>query len=61
MIVLGISGGLGHDAAACLMRDGRVLAMGEEERFTRQRYAHDALPKRAIRFCLSYSGLSAAD
>jgi carbamoyltransferase len=61
VIVLGISGGLGHDAAACLMRDGRVLAMGEEERFTRQRHAHDALPEQAIRFCLSYSGLSAAD
>ena len=35
MIILGVSGVLGHDAAACLLRDGQLAAFAEEERFTR--------------------------
>jgi carbamoyltransferase len=61
MIALGISGAFGHDAAACLLQDGRVLAMAEEERFTRRRHAHDALPVNALRFCLAHGGVSPAD
>ncbi|MGH9797259.1 MAG: carbamoyltransferase N-terminal domain-containing protein, partial [Candidatus Polarisedimenticolia bacterium] len=40
-----------HDAAACLLRDGRIVAAAQEERFTRRK--HDAeFPHRAIRYCL---------
>jgi carbamoyltransferase len=36
-----------HDAAAALVRDGRVVAAAEEERFTRRKHDHE-FPARAI-------------
>jgi carbamoyltransferase len=55
MMILGVSCHY-HDAAACLVEDGRVLAAVEEERLTRRK--HDAsFPERAIEFCLERGGL----
>ena len=49
-----------HDAAAALLRDGRLIAASEEERFSRRK--HDAsFPRQAIRFCLEQAGIRAAD
>jgi carbamoyltransferase len=57
--VIGVSAHF-HDAAACLLRDGTLIAAAEEERFTRQK--HDPqMPKRAFAYCLSAGGLSIAD
>ncbi len=54
--VLGLSA-LYHDSAACLLRDGEIVAAAQEERFTRKR--HDAaLPLRAIAYCLEAAGVS---
>ena len=39
MYVLGISC-FYHDAAACILRDGEIIAAAQEERFTRVK--HDA-------------------
>ncbi len=51
MRVLGLSG-LYHDAAACLVVDGDIVAAAEEERFTRRK--HDAsFPARAMAWCLA--------
>lgn len=56
MYCLGISA-LYHDSAACLLRDGVIVAAAQEERFTRIK--HDAaFPSNAIRYCLSEAGLS---
>lgn len=53
--VLGVSG-LFHDSAACLLRDGEVVAAAQEERFTRRR--HDpSLPRNAIAWCLEAAGI----
>jgi carbamoyltransferase len=41
-----------HDAAACLVQDGLVVAAAEEERFNRDKH-HSGFPKNAIRFCLN--------
>ncbi|RJR33966.1 MAG: hypothetical protein C4576_27175 [Desulfobacteraceae bacterium] len=50
MDILGISC-FYHDSAACLLRDGNVLAAAQEERFTRKK--HDPrFPHHAIRYCL---------
>ena len=50
MNILGISA-FYHDAAACLLRDGEIVAAASEERFTRKK--HDAdFPENAIRYCL---------
>jgi carbamoyltransferase len=45
-----------HDAGACLLRDGQLVAAAEEERFSRIK--HDArLPMGAANYCLDEAGL----
>lgn len=40
-----------HDSAACLLRDGEIIAAAQEERFTRKK--HDAsFPAFSIKYCL---------
>jgi carbamoyltransferase len=51
MNILGISAYY-HDSAAALVRDGKIIAAAQEERFTRKK--HDAgFPLNAIRYCLA--------
>ncbi|MBN2029948.1 carbamoyltransferase [bacterium] len=50
MDILGISC-FYHDSAACLLRDGKIIAAAQEERFTRKK--HDfGFPNHAINYCL---------
>ena len=50
MYILGISA-FYHDSAACLLKDGEIVAAAQEERFTRKK--HDAgFPYNAIKYCL---------
>ena len=59
MYVLGISA-FYHDSAACLLRDGEIIAAAQEERFTRKK--HDAgFPRNAIRYCLNEAGIPSED
>ena len=59
MNILGISCWY-HDAAACLLRDGRIVAAAQEERFSRKK--HDpSFPRQAIAYCLREGGLSTKD
>ena len=59
MYILGISCYF-HDSAACLIKDGKVIAAAEEERFTRVK--HDfSFPHNAIQFCLGYGKASGKD
>ena len=54
--VLGISGYY-HDSAAALLRDGKIIAAAQEERFSRKK--HDSrFPREAIEYCLSEAGIS---
>ena len=46
MNILGISC-FYHDAAACLLQDGKVIAAASEERFTRKKHDQD-YPANAI-------------
>jgi carbamoyltransferase len=57
--VLGLSA-FYHDSAACLLRDGAIVAAAQEERFTRKK-GDAAFPRRAVDYCLGTAGLSAAD
>ncbi|RPJ86205.1 MAG: hypothetical protein EHM18_07405, partial [Acidobacteria bacterium] len=53
--ILGISA-FYHDAAACLVRDGEIVAAAQEERFTRKK--HDpGFPTNAVRYCLREAGI----
>lgn len=51
----------GHDPAACLLEDGRIIAAVEEERFVRVKHAADFFPENAIRYCLSVRNLKLDD
>jgi carbamoyltransferase len=49
-----------HDSACCLLRDGKLVAAAQEERFSRKK--HDpSVPSQAVRYCLDQSGLTIAD
>jgi carbamoyltransferase len=50
----------GHDAAAALVVEGRVVAAVAEERFNREKHSA-RFPVRAIEYCLSEAGLALAD
>ena len=59
MDILGISC-FYHDSAACLIRDGKILAAAQEERFTRKK--HDPrFPKNATDYCLKEAGITGQD
>ena len=59
MYLLGISA-FYHDSAACLLKDGEIVAASQEERFTRKK--HDAsFPHHAIKYCLSEAGIEATE
>jgi len=57
--VLGISA-FYHDSAACLLRDGEIVAAVQEERFTRKK-GEAAFPKAAVDYCLRSAGIGIAD
>ena len=59
MNILGISCYY-HDAAACLVIDGKIVAAAAEERFTRRKHDNN-FPENAIRFCLSWASLTPTD
>ncbi len=67
MYTLGINA-VYHDPAACLVRDGQVLAAAEEERFTHVKHGKRPipfttyeLPYHAIDFCLRQAGIRLVD
>ena len=57
MIVLGLSGALGHDASAAILVDGHIVAAAEEERFIRDKHAKNKFPYEAAKFCLKQAGI----
>jgi carbamoyltransferase len=59
MYILGISAYY-HDSAACLLKDGNIIAAAQEERFTRKKHDQD-FPTNSIKYCLSEEGISASD
>ncbi len=49
-----------HDSAACLLRDGEVVAAAQEERFTRKK-GDAAFPQQAVAYCLRTAGIGVDD
>jgi carbamoyltransferase len=59
MIIVGLSA-FTHDSACCLVRDGKLIAAAQEERFSRLK--HDgSLPSSSFRYCLKAAGVSIDD
>ena len=48
------------DSSACLVRDGELVAAGEEERFRRVKH-WAGFPEQAIRYCLTAAGIELSD
>ncbi len=64
MYTLGINAAY-HDSAACLIKDGRVIAAAEDERFTHFKHGKRPipfstyeLPYNAIDYCLKEAGIN---
>ncbi|MHB1862141.1 MAG: carbamoyltransferase family protein [Gemmatimonadaceae bacterium] len=55
--VLGLSA-FYHDSAACILRDGEIVAAAQEERFTRRK-GDESFPRQAVDFCLRAAGIGA--
>ena len=57
--ILGISA-FYHDSAACILKDGKIIAAAQEERFTRKK--HDPnYPHNAVEFVLDYANLKLSE
>ena len=57
MYILGISA-FYHDSAACLIKNGQIIAAAQEERFTRKK--HDlSFPINAIKYCVKEAKIEA--
>jgi len=59
MHILGISA-FYHDSAACLVRDGEIVAAAQEERFTRKKF-DASFPTHAIQYCLEAGNIGLKD
>lgn len=59
MKTLGISA-FYHDSAAAVIRDGKIIAAAQEERFTRKKH-DESFPINAIEFCIKQSGIGIND
>ena len=67
MYILGINS-VYHESSACLLRDGEMLAMAEEERFNRKKHGKsplpdnpDELPLRAMHYCFETANIDIRD
>ena len=59
MYILGISAYY-HDSAACILKDGEIIAAAQEERFTRKK--HDpSFPSNAIKYCLDEANIHSSE
>lgn len=63
MIILGVNGWYerSHDASACIVLDGQLIAAVEEERLSRRRHAYDTMPTQSVAWCLDHCGITVND
>tara|TARA_Y100000310_G_scaffold305526_1_gene345756 strand:+ start:1342 stop:1821 length:480 start_codon:yes stop_codon:yes gene_type:complete len=57
-----------HESSVCLIKDGKIVAIAEEERFNRKKHGKsaktdnpDELPINALDYCLKKAGITLAD
>ena len=60
MYILGLLFG-GRNPSACLLKDNEVVAMAEEERFTRIKHANLEFPTQSINFCVNEANIGLED
>ena len=57
MNILGISA-FYHDSAACIIKNGEIIAAAQEERFTRKKH-DNSFPCKSIKYCLKEAKITA--
>lgn len=57
--ILGISAYY-HDSAACLLRNGEIIAAAQEERFTRKK-GDNSFPAQSVEYCLHKAKIKSSD
>ena len=58
MYILGISA-FYHDSAACILKNGEIIAAAQEERFTRKKHDQN-FPSNAIKYCLEETNIQSS-
>jgi len=61
MYILGINGNVlaaSQDPSATLIKDNKIIAAAEEERFNRDKHSKGEMPIRAIKYCLKQAGIT---
>jgi carbamoyltransferase len=58
VIILGITHPISWNNAACILVDGQLIAMVEEERLNRIKHSPRMVPKLAMEYCLKQAGVS---
>ncbi len=61
MIILGVTSPISYNNSASLLVDGRLVAMVEEERLIRKKFAPRVFPEKSIKFCLDKAGITLDD
>jgi len=61
MVILGLTHPISWNNAACLLVDGKLVAMVEEERLNRIKHAPRMAPMLAMNYCLEVAGLKLSD
>src|SRR5436190_21203607 len=58
MLILGVTSPISWNPAACILRDGELIAFVEEERLSRVKQAPHQVPTLSIAYCLKEAGVS---
>ena len=61
MNILGITHPISHNSSACLIKNGELISIGEEERFIREKHAPRVFPENSIKFCMELGNISPED
>ena len=61
MVILGLSGAVGHNPSAALVIDGKIVAAAEEERFNRNKHSKGLQPELAARWCMEFAGIKPSE
>jgi carbamoyltransferase len=55
LIILGVTHPISYNNGACILVDGKLVAMVEEERFNRFKHSPRVAAKRSIQYCLDHA------
>lgn len=61
MTILGISYLGSRNTSACIIKDGKLVAFSEEERFNRIKHSPNIFPTNAIQYCFDIAGVNSND